>query len=218
MRPDDPPADFARVREVLRGATVKPSQRPVVTKLLRVLFMGDLDAQISAHGFIVKFDSAGRIFSYVTEPAAAVIQALLRRARICPQGQAVSFRIEHEDGHALVGFPDAARWVWIVPGEHEVLVSLRRPTTAGPPPPDPAPLPEPSSPRKRHAHLAQPYACPCCDRPARVFRVSHESWICGDPHCGRSFSPPAQVRALAELREDAGVVVRESTARPKIYR
>lgn len=217
MRADDPPGDFARVRELLQGAPFTSRPRSVVTTMLRVLFTGDTDTEISARGFTVRF-IGGRTLSYVTEPAAATLHVLLSRANICPRGQALAFRLAEEDGHALVGFADAARWVWIFPGDDLVLVSLRRPTCPGPPPADLPPLPLPTPVKKLYAHLALPLACPCCGRVATVYRAAPDAWICGDPRCGRSFSPPQRTRALAELREDAGVVVRESSARPKIYR
>ncbi|MCY1010641.1 hypothetical protein OV079_34765 [Nannocystis pusilla] len=213
----DPPVHFARVRQILQGEASEPRPSAKITFVLRALFTGETDTEISPRGFVVRFAGGGAI-PYVSEAAPAMLLALLARAQICPQGQALAFRLEDEDGYALTGIPDAARWVWLVPGEDVVLVSLRRPTSAGPPPAEPSPLPLPSKLKKLYAHLAQPLACPHCARTSSVYRATQDAWVCGGPRCGQSFSPPHRVRALAELRDDAGETVRETTARPKIYR
>ncbi|PCC71421.1 hypothetical protein SAMN02745121_00962 [Nannocystis exedens] len=217
MLSNDPPVHFARVREILQGATFEPRPNSRASSILRALFTGETDTEISPRGFVVRFAGGGTI-PYVSEAAPATIHALLARAQICPQGQALAFRLEDEDSYALAGLPDAARWVWVMPGEDVVLVSLRRPTSAGPPPAEPPPLPLPSKLKKLYAHLAQPLACPHCARASSVYRATQETWVCGGPRCGQSFSPPHRVRALAELRDDAGGTVRETTARAKIYR
>ncbi|WAS94398.1 hypothetical protein [Nannocystis punicea] len=216
MTLNDPPVDFPRVLAVLQGAP--PGPRPKgVAEMLRVLFTSETDTEISPRGFVVHF-SSGRAIPYPSEPMAAALAALLTRAQICPQGQPMSFRLVEEDAYALSGFLDAARWVWIFPGDDLVLVAMRKPTSPGPPPAVPSPLPSPVRSKKLYAHLVQPLACPHCERLSKVYRATLDAWICGGPHCGQSFSPPHRVRALAELRDDAGEVVRETTARAKIYR
>ncbi|MFY0536611.1 hypothetical protein [Nannocystis pusilla] len=195
----DPPVDFARVRQILQGEVSEPRPSAKITFVLRALFTGETDTEISPRGFVVRFAGGGTI-PYVSEAAPATILALLARAKICPQGQALAFRLEDEDGYALTGIPDAARWVWLVLGEDVVLVSLRRPTSAGPPPAEPSPLPLPGKLKKLYAHLAQPLACPHCARTSSVYRATEDAWVCGGPRCGQSFSPPHRVRARRAAR------------------
>lgn len=219
MTERDPAREFARVREILRGAAVELPPVHGVAKMLAIFLRMENDSEISRRGIEVRF-LARESFYYFPELGPPAFQRLLARASICPQGQAVSFRLETADVDALMGHQGGGpRWVWIVPGDDVVFMWVREAKSAGPAPSEPSPLPEPPpSPRKRFAHLPQPLACPHCERAASVYRAAVDGWICCSPRCGRSFTPPQRVRRAAELRYDDGEVVREQTPRSKIYR